>query len=101
MASKSLINNNKEPCKNTKSLVIWAKQANVAKVGQLDVKANVGTVMTKDETELLMTKAVIPEEFPRPLVHFEEFPSVLLDACNKAKVDFKVAKRGDATTLNA
>ena len=100
MASKSLFNNNKEPCKNTKSLVILAKQANVAKVGQLDV-TNVGTVMKKDETELLMAKAVIPEKFPRPLVHFEEFPSVLLDACNKAKVDFKVAKRGDATTLNA
>ena len=101
MASKSLINNNKEPCKNTKSLVILAKQAKVARVRQLDVKENAGTVMTKDEIEMLMAKAVIPEESTRPIVNFEEFPSVLLDACNKVKVDFKVAKRGDATTLNA
>lgn len=100
MASKSLINNN-EPSKNTKSLVILTKQAKVARVGHFDVKENATAVMTKDEIELSIAKAVIPEESTRPIVHFEEFPSVLLDACNKAKVDFKVAKRGDTTTLNA
>ena len=53
--------------------------------------------MTEDEIELLMAKAVIPVEFPRPFVRFDEFPAVVLDACNKANVDFKVAKRGDGT----